>query len=110
MADDETKYLLEAALAMDLPTLADLLAGRKVKAETPAKRDGVSPAPQRRKRRPTLVSVAKQASKAGIDVARYEIDVDGRISIVTGKPSETKTTQTNEWDEVLPDGAVSKVH
>jgi hypothetical protein len=97
MADDETKYLLEAALAMDLPTLADLLAGRKVKAETPAKRDGVSPAPHRRKRRPTLVNLAKQASKAGIDVARYEIDVDGKISIVTGKPAADQTNDLDKW-------------
>ena len=38
-----------------------------------------------RNRKPTLASVAKQAAKAGIEVARYEVDADGKIIVVTGK-------------------------
>jgi hypothetical protein len=41
----------------------------------------------KRRRRPTLASVARQAKKAGIEVARYEVDPDtGKISVVPGKP------------------------
>ena len=55
----------------------------------------------RRKRRPTLVSIAKQAAKAGLEVARYEVESDGKITIVTGKPETTSITETrNEWDTV----------
>jgi hypothetical protein len=37
-----------------------------------------------RQRKPTLASVARQAAKAGIPVARYDFRPDG--TIVTGKP------------------------
>jgi hypothetical protein len=67
------------------------------------------PAPKRRERKPTLASVAKQASRAGIEVARYEVEA-GKITVVTGKPGEQGSTTTNEWDEVLSDGAASKIH
>jgi len=40
----------------------------------------------RKPRRPTLASVAKQASKTGIPVARYEVQPDGTVVVVTGKP------------------------
>jgi hypothetical protein len=53
----------------------------------------------RRKRKPSLVSVAKQAAKAGLEVARYEVDPDGKITVVTGKPGDVTTG--NPWDEVL---------
>ena len=39
-----------------------------------------------RKRKPTLAGVARQAAKAGVEVARYDFRPDGTISIVTGKP------------------------
>ncbi len=44
--------------------------------------------PRKRKRKPTLAGVARQAAKAGVEVARYEFRPDGTItiSIVTGKP------------------------
>src|SRR6516225_9739097 len=47
------------------------------------------PAPRRqhKPRRPTLASVAKQATKAALDVARYEVKPDGTVVVVTGKPS-----------------------
>ena len=41
---------------------------------------------KRRKRKPTLAGVARQAAKAGIEVARYDFRPDGTISVVTGKP------------------------
>jgi len=40
----------------------------------------------RKLRKPTLVSVAKAASKAGIAVARYEVKPDGTVVVVTGEP------------------------
>jgi hypothetical protein len=54
-------------------------------------------------RRPTLLSVAKQAKKAGIEVARYEIEPSGKIVVVTGKPDSADGTQ-NPWDSVLGNG------
>jgi hypothetical protein len=48
---------------------------------TPAK-----PRRQRTPRRPTLASVAKQANKAALDVARYEVKPDGTVVIITGSP------------------------
>ena len=55
-----------------------------------------------RNRKPTLASVAKQAAKAGIEVARYEVDVNGKIIVITGSVAEmTKSTGTDsnadEW-------------
>ena len=40
------------------------------------------------------MSVAKQASKAGIEVARYEVEPDGKINVVTGK---SEATEANPW-------------
>ena len=48
-----------------------------------------------RARTPTLTSIAKQATKAGIEIARYEVIPDGKIIIVTGKPEPTDTS--NPW-------------
>jgi hypothetical protein len=39
-----------------------------------------------RNRKPTLASVAKEAAKAGVVVARYEVDANGKIIVITGKP------------------------
>jgi hypothetical protein len=41
---------------------------------------------QRKPRRPSLASVAKQARKAGIEVARYEIKPDNTVVVVIGEP------------------------
>ena len=46
-------------------------------------------------RKPTLVSVAKAASKAGIAVARYEVKPDGTVVVVTGKPEPA--AMDNPW-------------
>ena len=53
------------------------------------------PARKRRERKPTLAGVAKQVSRAGIEVARYEVKPDGTVVVVTGK---TDTEQTNDLD------------
>ena len=49
----------------------------------------------KRARKPTLVSVSKDARKAGIDVSRYEVKPDGTITIVTGKPEAA--APENPW-------------
>jgi hypothetical protein len=54
-------------------------------------------------RKPTLVSVSKQASKAKLEVTRYEVKPDGTVVIITGKPE--KSVFENEWDEELFHGA-----
>jgi hypothetical protein len=59
-----------------------------------------APIASRTPRKPTLASVAKQASKAAIPVARYEVKPDGTIVIVTSEPSAA-ATGTDEWDEAL---------
>jgi hypothetical protein len=48
-----------------------------------------------RNRKPTLASVAKQAAKVGIDVARYEVDPNGKIIIITGKSVAAEMTGTD---------------
>jgi hypothetical protein len=48
-----------------------------------------------RNRKPTLASVAKQAAKAGIEVARYEVDANGKIIVITGKSDMTNSTGTD---------------
>jgi hypothetical protein len=48
-----------------------------------------------RKRKLTLASVVKQATKAGIEIARYEVVPDGKIIIVTGTPEPTDAS--NPW-------------
>ena len=49
----------------------------------------------RSQRRPTLASVAKQASKAGVEVARYEVKPDGTVVVVTGQPEPSEAN--NPW-------------
>ena len=51
--------------------------------------------------KPTLLSVAKQARKAGIEVARYEIEPSGKIVVVTGKGDPVSVEANNPWDAVL---------
>ena len=61
------------------------------------------PTPKLRKpRRSTLVSVAKQANKAAIPVARYEVKPDGTVVVVTG---QGESTEPNPW---LDDPKVTK--
>ena len=58
--------------------------------------------PARKPRKPTLVSVAKQANKAAIPVARYEVKPDGTVVVVTG---QGESTEPNPW---LDDPKVTK--
>ena len=53
------------------------------------------PKRSRRQRKPTVASVAKQASKAGLKVARYEVPPDGTVVVVTGKGEATEAS--NPW-------------
>jgi hypothetical protein len=62
---------------------------------------------QRTARKPTLLSVAKQARKAGIEVARFEIEPSGKIVVVTGK-SVSASVERNPWDGVLDNAPKQK--
>jgi hypothetical protein len=53
-----------------------------------------------RKRKPTLAGVARQAAKAGIAVAAYEVRPDGTIGIITGKPDDRSDTVAGDWDRL----------
>jgi anti-sigma-K factor RskA len=57
---------------------------------------GASTPKPRRARKPTLASIAKQASRANIEVGRYEIERD-KITIVTGKAAG-EADQANDLD------------
>ncbi|HMF28222.1 MAG TPA: hypothetical protein VKE42_05585, partial [Candidatus Cybelea sp.] len=48
-------------------------------------------------RKPTLASVAKQASKAAIAVARYEVKPDGTVVVVTGQGEQQQGNEVDEW-------------
>ena len=50
---------------------------------------------QRKPRRPSLASVAKQARKAGLEVARYEVRPDNTVVVVIGEPESTALE--NPW-------------
>ena len=52
---------------------------------------------QHKPRKPTLASVAKQASKAGIEVGRYEVRPDGTVVVVTGKGEQQQGNEVDEW-------------
>jgi hypothetical protein len=52
---------------------------------------------QRKPHRLTLLSVAKQARKAGIAIARIEVEPTGKITIITGKGDFADVT-ANPWD------------
>ena len=43
--------------------------------------------PKRRKRKPSLATVAKQAAKAGLTVTGIEYRADGSVTYLTGKPT-----------------------
>jgi hypothetical protein len=48
-----------------------------------------------------LSRLLRAARKAGLEVARVEIDKDGKIVLVTGAPAAGDTKGANEWDSVL---------
>ncbi len=57
---------------------------------------------RKRKRRPTLASVSRQALKAG--ATRATLAPDGTVSLEFGGAHDTKIELTNPWDEVLGHG------
>ena len=58
---------------------------------------GLGTVRKRRERKPTLASVAKHATKAGIEVARYEVKPDGTVVVVTGKTNTEQTDDLDNW-------------
>jgi hypothetical protein len=52
---------------------------------------------KRSPRKPTLLGVAKAAQKAGIEIARIEVEPTGKITIVTGD-GESADVTANPWD------------
>jgi hypothetical protein len=54
---------------------------------------------KKKPRRPTLAGVAKQASKAALDVVRYEVRPDGTVVVVTGKPEPIEPENPWSLDE-----------
>jgi len=69
-------------------------------ARLPSRRSRVEPVKRTRKRKPTLAGVARQAAKAGIPVARYEVRLDGTIGVVVSKPSEATPPDNNDQQRV----------
>jgi hypothetical protein len=57
---------------------------------------------QRRKRRPTLVSVSRQALKAG--ATKVTLTPDGTVSLEFGRSTVDPSPTINPWDEVLSRG------
>jgi hypothetical protein len=66
----------------------------------------IEPEKRTRKRKPTVISVVRQATKAGLSVARVEVDpTSGKISVVAGKPVDvvdnndtTSPVDRSEWN------------
>jgi hypothetical protein len=54
-------------------------------------------------RQSDVTKALKAAAKAGITVSHFEIDKNGKIIVVIGKPHAAAevTAEQNEWDEVL---------
>jgi hypothetical protein len=63
---------------------------------TPQPETPRTPNREREPRRPKLARIAAQASKAGIEVARYEIKPDGTVVVVTGGEPEPAAAE-NPW-------------
>jgi hypothetical protein len=73
MAENKNDLLASAQLVLNATKMLPVM-----KVQAPAK--------IRRSHKPSLVSVAKEASKAAIEVKQYEVRPDGTIVVVTGKP------------------------
>jgi hypothetical protein len=61
------------------------------------------PSRRKRVRKPTLAGVAKQATRAGLEISKYEVSPDGKIGIVLGKPADATSlsqphVDASEWD------------
>ncbi len=51
-----------------------------------------------------VTRAVKGVVAAGVDVMRVEVDTDGRIKVIAGKPeigpSGSKVEEANEWDRI----------
>jgi hypothetical protein len=47
-----------------------------------------------------VTKAVKAVVAAGVEVARVEVDKDGRIVVVAGKPVPEKGRGGNEWDRI----------
>jgi hypothetical protein len=57
-----------------------------------------------------VTRAAKAVLAAGREIARVEIEMDGKIVVVPGQPMQaTSETEQNEWDEVLNGDHQAKV-
>jgi hypothetical protein len=62
---------------------------------------------KRRVRKPTLANVLREAKRAGVRVASFEVAPDGRITVVPGQPNavldvaDNVPGDANPWDAVL---------
>jgi hypothetical protein len=90
-APDITNFIASIPAA----TIAAMVAGMPPPLRVP--RDLNRQLPARKRRRSTLASMAKAASKAGIPVARYEVKPDGTIVVVTGAPAQQQGNEVDEW-------------
>jgi hypothetical protein len=54
---------------------------------------------QRKPHRPSLASIVRQATKAGVRIDRIEVD-GGKITIFVGNTNST-AVEPNPWDSVL---------
>jgi hypothetical protein len=54
-----------------------------------------------RLRKGDLRKTIEAVKAAGEDVARVEVDRDGKVIVVVGKPEGADAGTTNEWDSVL---------
>ena len=70
----------------------------------PRVRGGIVSEPLRtRKRRPSISSVIRQMKRAGVEIAGFEINRDGVIKVVAGKPvgadvEITTPVDRSEWN------------
>lgn len=51
-------------------------------------------------RQSDVTRAVRGVTAAGCEVARVEVDKDGRIIVTTGKAQEPANAPANEWDEV----------
>ena len=83
-------------LNLDVDALAQLIADPDVdvgdvKSVEPTKR---------RKRRPTIASVTRQAARANVSIAHVDLDADGYVTrVVFGRAPSEEAEPHNEWDE-----------
>ncbi|EKF17163.1 hypothetical protein [Nitratireductor pacificus] len=53
---------------------------------------------------PKMKQVAKLAEGMGKTVTTFTVNGDGGFTLVASEPGATPEAESNEWDEVLPNG------